>query len=1074
MKHQGSFIAHFVNKPVTIFMIAVAILVVGALAFLRIPVRLLPEGTQSQTVTVYVPLNDYNPKETEDKITKPLEESLRTIPGVTEISSRSQESSCSIRVNFTASIDMSLGKAEVRDRVERVRPTLPEEVDRIFVWSFNMDEAAPVMFVGMLFESRDMETQDVIDQVIDPRITAVDGVARVQIWGGTERTVRILFDEERVRGLGINLLEVIQLVSRDNFIEPAGKLREAQREYFIRVDAEYRDLEAIRNIPIRPDLRIGDVADVIYATSVRNELSRINGKDAYFAAISKTSDANTVEVCERIEKAIDELRGQDNLRGFDALTFFSQGKMIEGSIKTLSRTAVLGGLTAILVLWLFLRRMRMTLLITLSIPLSLLVTLIGIYFMGGTFNILTMMGITLAIGMLVDNAVVVVENIHRLRELGASRMDAAIRGAREVGLAIFLATLTTVAVFAPLMFMSDGFMKVIFGGLGTPVCLSLFASLFMALLVLPTAIPRWGESRRARREERDRSSKTEPSEALEANKAGGAALGLLSRINNRWLSFTLRHRLVSVLLAIFIAGSLGLAGSLVNKSMNGDEDGDSAVRVKLEFGSNFTLWNADQEARVYENLVRENQEDLGYRNLSVRVSETRGSLSLFYDGTPTEEEQKARINKLKKLLPERPGVKIKYPSSDNDFASGSAEGKDRIALAIRGPDSDRVRLLGQELASRFELHPGLTSVETSMVRGRDEIKVIPDREAMARGGVDAQSLVNVIRWGLSGFPVSKLNDNGRDLRILMQYERGQNESLGQLADMQVFTDSGRTVPVGSVASIEQQKALGSISRRDGRASFSVSARAEGEGLEKKWGMVREALAPMEVGSEKLDEFKLPSGYEFVDSGGMREWDRDFTSMKRAGVLAAGLVYVVMGILFESFLLPFSILCTIPFAIAGALWALVITNMAFDMVAMIGMIVLVGVVVNNGVVLIDHINRLRRLEGLKRPDAIRRAARERLRPILMTSMTTIAGLIPAALETTPPGGGISYQTLSVAVIGGLFLATLCTLWVVPLLYTLFEDASFALRRSVLRRTARPQAELAVACAPSFPASEPETH
>ncbi|MCB9883739.1 MAG: efflux RND transporter permease subunit [Planctomycetes bacterium] len=1025
-----SIIAQFVKRPVTILMVVLAIFVVGGLAFLRIPVRLLPEGAQNQTVTVFTPLENVNPEEVEDKITRPLEESLRTISGVTEISSRSSEGSSAIRVDFSGSIDMALAKAEVRDRVERTRPSLPEEVNKVFVWSFSMDDAAPIMFLGLMFDERDMQTQDVIDQIIDPRLTATDGVARVQIWGGAERTVRILFDEEKVRSLRIRLFDIIQKLSRDNFARPAGKLREADTEYFIRVDARFQDLETIRQIPIREDLRLGDVARVVFATSERDTRSRINGKDSYFCAVSKTSDANTVDVCKRVEATLEELRTKENLRGFDALVIFSQGRMIEGSIETLSRTAMMGAVTAIIVLWAFLRRLRMTLLVTACIPVSLLVTLIAVYFMGGSFNILTMMGITLAVGMLVDNAVVVVENIHRLREKGVPPMSAAIQGAREVGMAVAMATLTTVAVFAPLMFMSEGMLKLIFSGLGEPVCISLLASLAVALLILPTSVPRVGESRRKKLPK------------------PGRVIPLLSRINVGWLNLMLSHRVVACALAGAVAFSIYPAGKLVTKALNQGDDGGTSIRVGLEFGSNFTIEDADRATTRYEETLAAHKQELGFENMSVRVSVTGGQLGVFYPEPIKEEEEKRIIDRLKEILPELAGVEVRYPSSDNEFSSGSAEGRDRIGLVLRGPDSKKVRALGEEIARRFEEHPGMHSVETSLARGRDEMSVQLDRGAMARSGVDANTVSGVIRWGLSGFPVSQFDDHGIDLRIIMQYDRTAQESVNQLEDLPVFSSSGKMVPVGSIAKLQPQRSLGSISRRDGRASFSVSARTgDGKDLQKAWGKVAEALEGKYT--EEAKPLELPRGYEFEEAGGLAEWSENMKTMVRAGWLALALVYVIMGILFENFFLPISILFTIPFAIAGALWALYVTNQPLDMVAMIGMVVLVGVVVNNGVVLIDHINRLRKIDGFDRAQAIRRASQERLRPILMTSLTTMAGLLPAALESTPPGGGISYQTLSVAVIGGLATATLFTLWVVPLLYTLIEDFTSTVWRAILR-------------------------
>ncbi|MBL8898016.1 MAG: efflux RND transporter permease subunit [Planctomycetes bacterium] len=1030
LKEERGTIATVVRRPVTVAMVILALGVVGLLAALRIPLKLIPGGEGSKVVTVMVPLRDYGPRETEEKVARPLEEALRTVRGVSEISSRSDGSMASLRVAFENSMDLGLAKAEVRDRVERARVDLPEDVDRIFVWAFNLDDGAPVIMAAMTFASRDARTQELLDDVIEPYLTGVDGVARVQVWGGRDRTVRVQLDEERVRDLGIDIGELVQRFRTENFAEPAGRLRDGDREFLLRVDARLETLERIEALPIRPGLLLGDVAKVVYEQGKVEWVSRVNGQDSFFCSISKVSDANTVEVCERVNRALAELHERADLNGFDYRTILDQGVMIKASIRSLGETAVYGAAIAIGVLWLFLRHLRMTLLIALAIPVSLTATLVWLWGTGDSFNLLTMMGITLALGMLVDNAVVVVENIYRRREMGEGAFLASVRGAREMGLAITLATLTTVAVFAPLMFMTTSPMfSMVFGGIGVPVCTSLIASLFAALWLIPAAGARLvGDDRSGR-----------------GFSSTHGFTALLARWNERWVGWVLRHRILALLLAIASAASIQPASQLTKRAVQ-QQLQEPSITIELGFQKNFTLEDSDRVARSYEALLEPHKARLGINNVSVRIRRAgEGQLKVFFPDQLHPDRHAEILEDLKKVLPPRPGVALSFPSSDNEFQRGSAEGLGRVGIRIQGPDSTRVSEIAREIEQRLELHPDLDSVETSLMEGRQEVRVAIDRSESANAAVSPDAVARTVQWGLSGFQVARIPIGGNEIPLILEYGKNADDDLQRLEDMQVFSAGGGSQRLGAFATFEAEEAPSSISRRNGRASVSVSARVR-EGADQSVGW--KAMA------EVMREVQLPPGYVFEEAGGMQQFQTDMRSMMEALMVGIILVYLLMGILFESWLLPISIVLTLPFAFAGAYWSLVLCNVPQDIVAMIGLVILVGIVVNNGVVLIDHINRVRSEAELRGDTSMTRtratldASSARLRPILMTTLTTVAGLLPSALDGQPPRGGVSYQTLAITVIGGLSVATLFTLWVVPLLYTLIDDFSIAMREAVL--------------------------
>ena len=488
---ERGFFGGAVRRPVALFVLFLTLLVIGAIAYARIPIELIPGGMTSPEMSVYVEHPGSSAEENVSQVVRPLEEQIRTLPGVTEVMSWSDDDSVWMEVRFPGDHDMDIAKAELRDRVERAQPQMPDTVERVHVWSRG-NTALPLAFHALLHPGDSQRTDFLVETVVKRRLEAVEGVTSVEIDGMLDDSIRILLDEERVKAARLDLGSLISRLRADNFTQPLGEIVDGGRRLLLRTDMRFRDLDEIRRFPVGDGLVLADIGDVEQAKSVRERLARINGSYAYFLVVYKESNANVVEVSRRLTEAMRELEQDPILAGeFEFVDIFTQGDMIEGSIGQLRDTALWGGVFAALILFLFLRRVRATLCVTMAIPVSTLLAIAHAYFTGGTFNILTMTGITLGIGMLVDNAVVVMENIARLRNEGRSPMTAAVLGVRGVGLAVALATLTTVVVFLPLIFMSENPMiRVMFGSIGIPMCVALLASLLVALVFLPVVSAR--------------------------------------------------------------------------------------------------------------------------------------------------------------------------------------------------------------------------------------------------------------------------------------------------------------------------------------------------------------------------------------------------------------------------------------------------------------------------------------------------------------------------------------------------------------------------------------------------------
>jgi HAE1 family hydrophobic/amphiphilic exporter-1 len=1017
-----------VNRPVTVIMSLMAVLVVGSIAYTRIPLELLPQGLEGQWMNVSVPYRNAGPVEVEQKITRPLEEALATVPRIDRLRTSSNASNANASIRFKPHTDMKEAYAQVRDRMERLMTEIPDEVDRIWVRRHNPDDW-PVMWMAAYLDGDRADRFFILDTYVRPELQRIEGVGTVDVWGGGGKVVRIELDQDKVRSHGVSVYEVSRSLSEQNFALPSGYVYEGGRKVYVRSIAKFQSLEEIGQLVVNPeaDLRLTDIATVSMKPPERDWVSRIDRRESMGLGIKKSSTANMVEVSRRVRETLEELKARVDLNHIDFEIFFDQGKHITESVDNLKATGLWGGLFAALILFFFLRAVRMTLIITMAIPLSLLIAITGLYFMGWSLNLITMMGLMLSLGLVVDNAIVIVENIYRKRQEGMTAKRASVEGAGEVGLAVTMATLTTVVVFLPLMLMSDEEMFSFYMlRLGMPVIMGLLASLGIALVVIPLAALRLTADREV---------------------AESRVIARLRAQYLRGLRWVLQHRIDTTILVLVAMGTITIPMNAMKKT-DQQEGNRRDLNVVFDMPAGQTLEAADRWLTSVEDTLMAHREEYNIKVLQTDFRRNYGRVQLIFNERENTEWYAVAYDNALKAVGLRDAPNLSYKEMVEDikerlslpagyqlrinWRGGSDDAS--VALNLYGENTAVLVSLSAEVERRLKGIPDLLSVYTDMDRGGSELQVRLNREQVRYYGVDPRVISNTISYSLRGRELPKFEtDEGRQISVFMQLEDVDRQSIHQLRNLTFPTRSGLEVPLESLASLYVTRTLGGIRREDRQTVMTVTASTTKDDAQALFEQIDEAMAG----------FEMPRGYRWDKGARYVRIQESDASQQLALLLSVIFVFLLMGVLFESFVLPLSVIAAIPFSFLGVYWTLYLTGTPFDVLSGIGTIILVGVVVNNAIVLIDLTNRLR-AQGMDRFEALVEAGKHRFRPILMTTFTTACGLIPMAVGNAKMIG-MPYAPLGRTMMGGLLASTVLTLVIVPLCYTFFDDLRLLLHR-----------------------------
>ncbi|MDD4234112.1 MAG: efflux RND transporter permease subunit [Candidatus Cloacimonetes bacterium] len=1010
-----------VGRPVLTIMVSMIVIILGAVALSRLPIDLMPDVT-SPTISVSTSYSKASPLTMEELVTRPIEEALAAVPGVQEISSRSTEGSSNVQVSFSWGTDLEAASNDIRDRLDRIISRLPDEASRPSLRKYDMS-ATPVIMMGVTSDLDVLELRRILEEQVSYRLERVDGVASVSIWGGRSREIHINIDPLKMNALRIPLDQVISSVRAANINQPTGNIYRGNHQITIRVPGVFENLEELKNtIIVRRGgsvVALKDIAEILDTASKVTRIVRINGQNGIQIAINKQSGTNTVKVVQRVLDEVVQINR--STPQINIIPLMDSSVFIKQSINNVSLSALLGGILAVLILLFFLRNLKSTTVISTAIPISIMATFGLLYFNGFTLNLMTIGALALGVGQLLDNSIVVMENIFRHREMGKESKQAAIEGANEVGSPILASTLTSIVVFLPLLFMR-GMSGIMFQQLAFVVVFALICSLATALTLVPMLSSRLIKV----------SAEPDPkSKRLTARLyfAIGKILSTIELFYKKLLAAALDNRGKTALIALLLLlAAFVLTRSIDSELMPMSDEGE--VRVSLDMVAGTKLELVDQKMLEAESRIKDMPEItsiVASAGGGGWGSSNTGSLriSLLSKSDRARSDQQI-ADEIRARLGAIPGTRVRvFAVSNNRLTRVMGGGGGRIEIQVRGHEMDEAYRLAGIIMQHVESVDGITDVNLSRTAGAPEDLVIIDRVKAAELGMSVQQISATLETVLSGRSAGDYLDHGKEYPIMVQVKDADQMPIKELLDLSVSNSDGVPIVLRNVVSTQSGESSTVIERVNQERMIDVSANISGRNLSAVIGDIQ----------NRLDEIPVPIGFSVEIVGDYKEQQESFRELFIGIILALVLIYMVMASQFESIRDPFIVMFSVPFALIGVSLILFITGTTFNIQTYIGIIMLAGIVVNNAILLVNTTNQLREHDNMKLREAIEEAGRRRLRPILMTALSTVLGLLPMAIGM---GEGSETQApLARAVVGGLLSSTLITLVVIPVLYSAFE-------------------------------------
>jgi HAE1 family hydrophobic/amphiphilic exporter-1 len=1013
-----------VRQPIFTTMVTLMVVILGAVSLSRLRTDLLP-NIELPTVTVRTEYEGASPEVMERLITQIVEEIIATVPGVEEMTSESSEGRSTIRVRFAWGTDIDAAALDVQATLEDEISELPDDIVRPRVSKFDI-ASYPVVILGISSHLDPVELTQLLEDQLRYRFARIPGVAQVDPWGGFDREVRIELDPDRVKALALPLDRVLQAIRDANLDLPAGKIDQGRHEVTLRAPAEFANLEQIRaTVIVKRDgaaVTLGQIAEVHDTYAKLRRIVRVNGERGIRVAIRKQTNANTVEVSKRILDQIDAVNAA--FPQIHIVPVINQGNFIERSIANVARSVLYGGGLAIVVLLFFLRNIRSTVVISLAIPISVVATFALIFFGGFTLNLMTLGGLALGVGMMVDSSIVVLENIFRRRhESREATTVAAVEGAREVGSAILASTITTLVIFLPLIFVR-GVTGLLFQELAYVIIFALLCSLLVSLSLVPMLASRLLQT---------------PQRATAPHRRRGrlavAADEFFTGLDNAYrdlLRWVLRHRLVTIVIAAMIlSASLLLLPWIGSEFLPPSDEGEVRVTGKMEVGTRLDL--VDQQTRRMEDIVYGAVPETVSSVVSVGASggnpdaASEGEIRLSL--SPASKRQRSNVeiaaDLRRRLSGKIPGMAIRTRAPQGQFLLARILGGDEgLTVEVRGFDLAKLDALANRAAQLMATVPGITDIEVSREAGIPQQEIHVDRDKVADLDLSIRDVTEVLETAVAGSQAGEFRTHGNSYRILVQLKDVEKRSLDEILDLTLSTESGEQVSLRNVVTAEPSRGPIVIERKDQQRLVTVAANVAGRDL---GSVAREVQA-------LLAHIPHPAGFDLIVAGNFEEQQKAFRELIVSLLLALALVYMVLACQYESLRDPLVVMLSVPLAAVGVLVTLFLTKTTLNIQSYIGCIMLGGIVVNNAILLVDQAGQLRH-GGMGVHDAIAEAGRRRLRPILMTTMTTIFALLPLAFGI---GEGADAQApLARAVVGGLAGSTLITLGLIPAVYSLFH-------------------------------------
>jgi len=1018
-----------IKRPVTTFMVVMIILILGVVSLTNLKLDLYPDVSLPYAI-VTTQYEGAGPEEVESIVTANLERILTTVSDLKTMNSVSSEGSSLIMMEFNSGTDLDMALLDVREKIDIVQGMLPDGVSDPTVIKLDPN-MLPIITMGISQEGKEAsELLQWAEEVVSPRLERLEGVGSVTVGGGLDQEIRVTLDPDKLFASGLTLDQVASALMMENINAPGGSTREGSYDLLVRTTGEFQSVAEIGAIPIvsqatGTQYRLSDIASIEETQAEGDIYSRINGVDSLTLNVRKESIANTVQVAKQIHDELDDI--QTLYPDVDVMILMDQAEFINMSVNSVSRNGLMGAVLAILILLLFLRNFRSTLVISVAIPISVVATFVMIYFADITLNMISLGGLALGVGMMVDNSIVVLENIDRMKGQGLSPEEAASKGSKQVAMAIVASTLTTVSVFLPVVFL-EGMTADIFKELALTVTFSLLASLLVALTLVPMLSARW-ESKHHR-------GNREPKSMVAVRRVYTGAL--------RW---ALHNRVLILVLAIAIfGGSVALALSAGTEYFPEVDQGQIDITVDMPNGTRFaeTLNCVQQVEAVIDTVsdVESVSASVGGGDMFEGLfggSQDNGSLTVML--TPLSERDRDVTdvaNEIREKTASVPGCEIEVSAAGMMMMGGTGSA---ISVELKGSDLDRLDTMAKDLIARIEKVPGATEVTGSLESGGPEMRIRLDRQKAASYGINTALVSRAVQTAFMGTVATRYKVDGREIDVRLRYPAGSMDTAVDVQQLMITSPLGMTLPLSDIADFVYDKGPASIERLDQSRVVRVDCSLTGE---RTLGEVAGDIQGI------VDTITLPEGYSIHLGGQQEEMISAFSDLGLALVLGVLLVYMIMAAQFESMKHPFIIMFTVPLSFAGGMFLLGVTGTPLSISAILGFVMLTGIVVNNGIVLVDYVNQLRR-DGMDTHEALLEASPTRLRPILMTMLTTVLALIPLALGIGE--GSELMAPMAMTVVGGLLFATLLTLLVVPAVYSLFTPDPDRRARRRERRAAR---------------------
>lgn len=1010
-----------VRRPIGVTMIMSMVIIFGVVSFLKLPIDLMPDITYP-TITVSAAYSNASPVEIETLITRPIEQAVAAVPGVEEISSTSTEGRSRVRISFAWGTDLDAASNDLRDRIDRVLPRLPDDIDRPTLRKFDA-AAFPIIIIGASSDLDPVQMLNIIDEQVKYRIERIPGVAAIDVMGGSKREININIDINKTKALKVAPDQIISRLRAENLNLPSGMIESGNYELRLRTPGEFKTVAEIAGLVIGETagklIRLQDVAEVRDRWEKARSIVRINGKPGVRIMVNKQSGSNTVAVAKAVKEELEKIN--EEIPQLRLAPIVDSSKYIERSIDNVSSAAMYGGLLAIIILQFFLGNLASTAIIAIAIPVSIIATFALMYYFEFTLNIMSLGGVALGIGMLVDNSIVVLENIFRYREKGLGMVDAAIKGSSEVAMPVLASTMTTVVIFLPLLFV-EGMTGLMFKQLAYIVGFSLFCSLIISLTVVPMLTSKFLKL----------NGKGRPGFF---KRISNAMISTILRIHSYFLDLVMQYRKICIfMIGIAIALSIGLARNIGTELMPSADESEVRVSIELEEGSRLSL--VEKIFIMAEKIVVEKvpEAEMVFTNVGGGMGGGGGALNSGQIRIPLVESSKrsrstAKVAAdLRKDLAGIPGVKLRTREGQGLFMlrRGSADA-DKLEVQIRGFDLQIADQLGSEVEKVLRSIDGVTDVQMTREKGVPERIIVIDRERAADLKLTIAKISSYLETMMAGSSAGNLRDGGDEFKILVKADNAEYLKLEEVLNLSITNSAGNQVMLRNVAHVESQMGPTFIERLDQERTLKVSANVDGRAL----GFV------IDEAQEKLRAIPVPSNFSILMAGDYEEQQKSYRELLFSFILALVLVYMVMAIQYESLYDPIIVMMTVPLSMLGVIPILYLTGTTFNVQTFIGCIMLGGIVVNNSILLVDHINDLRSDHDMDMVKAVKAAAIDRCRPILMTALTTILGLLPLAIGLGE--GGEVQAPMARAVIGGLTCATFISLLIIPIIYLEFDKA-----------------------------------